>query len=452
MSKKFRLVLICALCALLLTACGLTQRPAAAPADDTPQKTAAPVEPTPEPTAEPTPEPTPEPTVYEHTWPADSVTLRVSPEELEDLTAQAGQLTKLEKLVLIEPLEEEETLDALRAAFPEAELSYRVRLGDRLVDSAETELDLTALAHEDFPAACESLRLLPNVRTIHLSDTAEWEDVGMLQALPGEPVVERPFELYGRSFNTTDSMIDLNNVKIYDNAAALREVLPYMTSCRQLEMENCGIRNEDMAVLRDDFPNIKVVWRINFSVYSVRTDETRILASIKGYYMTGETVACLKYCTEVRYLDLGHNCINDISFVEYMPDLEVAILAINYWSDATPLASCKKLEYLEIFNTNCTDLTPLAELTNLKHLNICWIHELRDITPLYGLTQLERLWIGCVHSIPQEQIEEIQRRLPDTVINVTTDTPTFEGWREGERYELLVEQMGYNWDHMYSTG
>jgi hypothetical protein len=73
-------------------------------------------------------------------------------------------------------------------------------------------------------------------------------------------------------------------------------------------------------------------------------------------------------------------------------------------------------------------------------------------TLLYGLTQLERLWIGSVHSIPQEQIEEIQRRLPDTEINVTTDAPTFEGWREGDRYALLVEQMGYNWDHMYSTG
>ena len=166
-----------------------------------------------------------------------------------------------------------------------------------------------------------------------------------------------------------------------------------------------------------------------------------------------DTVACLKYCTEVRYLDLGHNCINDISFVEYMPDLEVAILAINYWADASPLASCQKLEYLEIFNTNCTDLRPLAELKNLKHLNICWIKNLSDISPLYEMTQLERLWIGSSanNQIPRSQYAEIQRRLPDTVINVTTDNPTEEGWRDDPRYDLLIEQMGYNLDHMYST-
>ena len=185
----------------------------------------------------------------------------------------------------------------------------------------------------------------------------------------------------------------------------------------------------------------------------MRTDETRILASIRDINLNGAAVECLKYCTEVRYLDLGHNIINDISFVEYMPDLEVAILAINYWTDATPLASCPKLEYLEIFNTNCSDLTPLAGLTNLKHLNICWLKNLSDITPLYGLTQLERLWIGSseYNQVPRAQLEEIRKRLPDTVINTTTENPTLEGWREDPRYELLVEQMGYNWDHIYST-
>lgn len=441
MKRKLVLILLCAL-VLLLAGCGAGSAPAA--------PTPAPTE-TPAPT--PTPEPTPEPTPYEHTWPESSKSLRISPDELEDLLAQSDLLPELEKLVLVETVEDGAVLEALREAFPDAELSYRVELDGRLVDCAETELDLSDLPHEDVPAACEKLLLLPNVTRIRLSDTAEWEDVGAFQALPNMPTVERPFTLYGRSFNTADTMMDLNNVKIPDNGAALREVLPYMTTCYQLEMEDCGIRNEDMAVLRDDFPSIKIVWRIHFSVYTVRTDETRILASIRDIGMSGDTVACLKYCTEVRYLDLGHNLINNISFVEYMPDLEVAILAINLWTDATPLASCPKLEYLEIFNTNCTDLTPLAGLTNLKHLNICWIRGLSDISPLYGMTQLERLWIGSPenNSIPREQLEEIQRRLPDTRINITTDNPTLEGWREDPRYDLLVEQMGYNGDHIYST-
>ena len=309
------------------------------------------------------------------------------------------------------------------------------------------------------PAACESLALLPNVTRVKLADDAAWEDVGAFQALPSAPVVDRPFTLYGRHFNTTDTFMDLNRVKIGDHCAALREILPYMTNCCQVDMEDCGIRNEEMAVLRDDFPSVKIVWRVHFNIYSARTDETRILASIRDINMTGDTVACLKYCTEVRYLDLGHNIINDISFVEYMPDLEVAILAINYWTDASPLASCTKLEYLEMFNTNCRDLTPLAGLKNLKHLNIGWLMNLKDITPLYGLTQLERLWIGSsqYNSIPREQLREIREKLPNTEINTTTENPTEEGWRFDENKEMVprykqlyYEQMRYDLPRPYS--
>ena len=86
---------------------------------------------------------------------------------------------------------------------------------------------------------------------------------------------------------------------------------------------------------------------------------------------TPASAASLKYCTDVKYLDLGHNeILTDISFVRGMPDLEVAIFAINNISDAGPLADCTKLEYLEINSTNITDLTPLSNLTGLHHLNI----------------------------------------------------------------------------------
>ena len=440
---KKRILILCLLCAaaLLLGGCAFT-RPAA-PAESAPA-------------AAPTPDPTPTPTVYAHSWTKFSKTLRIAPDELDDLIAQRDRLPELGKILLIETVDDPALLERLREAFPDAVLSYRVALGGRLINSAETELDLSWLAHEDVPAACESLALLPNVTRVVLADDAAWEDVGAFQAVPSGPAVDRSFSLYGRHFNTCDNFMDLNKVTITDKGAALRQVLPYMTDCWQVDMEDCGLRNEELAVLRDDFPSVKIVWRVHFGIYSARTDETRIVASIKDYNLTGDAAAVLKYCTEVRYLDIGHNIVNNISFVEYMPDLEVAILAINYWSDATPLASCPKLEYLEMYNTNCTDLTPLAGLTNLKHLNLGWNENLRDVTPLCSLTQLERLWIGSVHSIPRAQLRELREKLPDTEINTSTDNPTEEGWRYDEdknpvpRYALLREQMGYDWEKFYS--
>ena len=111
---------------------------------------------------------------------------------------------------------------------------------------------------------------------------------------------------------------------------------------------------------------------------------------------------------------------------------------------ATPLANCTNMEYLEVQETDLTDLSPLAGLVNLKHLNICWLENVTDITPLYGLTNLERLWIGNMTPIPQDQIDTIREKLPNCVINTTTYNPTEEGWREGERYQLLKEQFGYD--------
>ena len=120
------------------------------------------------------------------------------------------------------------------------------------------------------------------------------------------------------------------------------------------------------------------------------------------------------------------------------------------WSDASPLASCPELEYLEMFSTECTDLKPLAGLKNLKHLNVAGIVGLEDISPLYDLTQLERLYIGSMNRVPWEQCEEFQKRVPNCEIDTLVyDDPTGGHWRwdsEGnivDRYYLLRMQFGH---------
>jgi hypothetical protein len=122
--------------------------------------------------------------------------------------------------------------------------------------------------------------------------------------------------------------------------------------------------------------------------------------------------------------------MTDISFVSYMPKLEVAILAMGGWSDASPLANCTELEYLEMQSTECTDLSPLAGLTKLRHLNIACIPSLTDISPIYSLTELERLWLGSFNQVSWEQVDEMQKAAPNCEINTGVfDDPTGEGWR-----------------------
>ncbi|MBQ6903153.1 MAG: leucine-rich repeat domain-containing protein, partial [Lachnospiraceae bacterium] len=241
--------------------------------------------------------------------------------------------------------------------------------------------------------------------------------------------------------------LDFNHIEMDDQGKEVREILSCMPDVTFLDMDFCGVDDEHMAKIRDDFPNVKVVWRIWFGTnYSVRTDVEKILASAPqvGGMLTPETTKSLIYCTDLKYLDIGHNeGLKDLYFVRYMPKLEVLICMWGSITDISPLADCPHLEFLEIFTNNITDISPLKDLHELKHLNMCWNLGLTDLSPIYGLTQLERLWIGTTTGIPRDQIEKFKEMAPDCEVNDWCGDP-HTNWRWGtERYALLQEQFGY---------
>lgn len=420
--------------------------------------------------AEPTPEPTPSPVVFSQgavQWDTEGLEIVLQPGELEKL----NELPELKRLVA-DGSDCCAELMAWAAEHPQVDVHYTVSLpGDIVAGSDDTELDLSALSPAQLRESADSLDLLPNVKRIFLGSAEREnaptiEDVKLLLAAAPGAVCDYEVSYFGRTFNLADETLDLNHIIMDDGGAQVRELLECMSACTYLDMDSCHVSDEDMAAIRDDFPNVKVVWRVWFgSAYSVRTDVEKILASrpTMGGELTSYNTRSLKYCTEVKYLDVGHNpTLDSIDFVAYMPKLEVAIVALCHYSDASPLASCKNLEYLELQTTWVSDLSPLAELTGLHHLNIGWLFDCTDITPLYNLTNLERLWIGALTPIPAEQVEEFKSRVPNCVVDTTVNDPTEGGWRYSEtvyradwdmyipvfhpRYTLLREQFGYDRD------
>ncbi len=291
---------------------------------------------------------------------------------------------------------------------------------------------------------------------------------------------EETLSLFGVNFRPEDEELDLSYIRIGDDWPQVLETAKRMPNLRRLVMDNCGVQNEDMAVIRDALPDAEVVWRINFGIsYTARTDETRILASSPsiGGNLRSRDLEKLKYFTKIKFLDIGHNeTITDLSFVRYMPDLEVLIIAMNPLGDLTPLADCENLEYLELFYSRTDDLSPLAGLKNLKHLNVGHCPLLKDISPIYDL-DLERFFLGPFIScpVPQEQVDHYRELHPDCEVDNEYWESSEGAWRRsanltGEklewykqqpyyseerknyapRYALLRDQMGY--DHLlYST-
>ena len=243
-------------------------------------------------------------------------------------------------------------------------------------------------------------------------------------------------ELFGQTVTSEDERIEYVNVDIGEaGVAQIREVLPHLTACKYLLLDNCGISNETMAQLRDDFPDVKIVWRVQFSdfYYTFLTDSTvvHIAVEVGGKIIYDWNSSVLKYLTDVEYLDLGHGVLTNIDFCAYMPHLKYIIMSYNPLSDLSPLSNCHELEFAEFyFCNNLKDISPLAWCENLKYLNIS-ATGVTDITPVYGLKNLERFY--CIMSwVPQEQQDEVREKLPDCWTTFEQNVSINVGWSYDE--------------------
>ena len=353
----------------------------------------------------------------------------------------------------------------------------------------ETRLDLQGLTHKDVPETAELLKQMPELEYVDLgtdgawteteraelnAETAAaerpaeatrdltWQDLLLLQEAAPRADLDYRFVFYGRYLSTLSEEMDLNHSVMSDEGAAVREILPLMKHCKRLDMDSCGVSSEAMAKIRDDYPEMEVIWRIWFAYnqFTMRTDSERLWCANFYPYMWDEYTQELKYLTHLKYLDLGHNLqLHDWSFLRYMPDLEVLILTSSSWESLDMLENCTKLEFLEIipYAHLDLDLQPLEKMTNLEHLNITAMGKTENWEVLLNMKKLKRLWIGeeTGYYLPEGAEEQIREALPDTEIMFRGGGAATGSWRinpDGtvpERYALLREQFDY--DHWPSV-
>ena len=342
------------------------------------------------------------------------------------------------------------------------ETSYTVSFRRTEIMSDVETVDFSYLEPSDFDEIAKVLKNLPKIQKINLmtekgTSNFKLEDADRLQNLKEGLRVNFKMEAFGVSFSLADEVVSFNDIDLKKNLDEVKALLPYLRKVERVEMMNCGIDNETMAKLRDEFPKPKVVWSVVISGYRpIPTDVIMIkLSAAGGRTLTDRQITPLKYCRELKYVDLGHNKLHKLDFVKDLPNLEVLIM-YDPVTSLKGIEACKKLEYFECFSCMIKDLSPLAECTELRHLNLS-NNLITDITPLYGLTNLERLWISR-NKIPESQIKEFLKHVPNCVVNITAHNPTGEGWRVDHnqpdgyapRYSLLRKQFLYDeTEHRY---
>lgn len=135
--------------------------------------------------------------------------------------------------------------------------------------------------------------------------------------------------------------------------AEAEAAMAYFPQAKQLVMCGCELDNEAMADFRERHRGeYKVVWSVDCGEIAPRTDAAYIMpVKFHVYYLSTKQAYNLRYCEEATAVDIGHMNVSDISFVEFMPNLEYLILAHTSIQSIESLSKCPKLKFLEVDHT-----------------------------------------------------------------------------------------------------
>lgn len=313
---------------------------------------------------------------------------------------------------------------------------------------AVTVLDLSA-APGDAKALPAMLSAYDALETVDLSGWDVPFDVmdALIAAHPDTRFFWQ-FELLGRTLDSRETSLDLQNAEIAD-AADFAKKLSYLPDLTYADLSGSSLENGQMAALRERYPAVKFVWLIRVGNWEMRTDVRAFSAGNRktfegGRFLGGSSVLSsadlepLRYCTDLIALDVGHmRRVTDISVVESLPKLRFLIIGMCGVTDITPIGTLTELEFLETFQNYIEDISPLLNLKKLRCLN-CSTNLFTDTEVLSQLTQLERLWI--IHSrLSKEEIAALRETLPACRIQTTGEHSASNGWRT--KNELYIEMQ-----------
>lgn len=329
----------------------------------------------------------------------------------------------------VSPEDEEEPETEPESAAGEI-LPATIEILGKEYDENETFLDLSDMHPEDIAEITGKMAEMPKLSEVNLmpedgepllSLTAVYT---LKEALPGIHF-DYGFDLYEQHLTTEDAEVSFVKAEIgNEGEESIRQALTVLDKCKYFLLDDCGIDDEIMAQIREDFPDTKVVWRVHVGWKSALTDD-QVIRMTHGINdsMTGP----LKYCNEVIYMDLGHDSgITDISFIENMPDLECLILSDALFTDLSPLTNCKKLIWLELVSCyHIQNLPVIADMDSIKYLNISYTRT-SDISGIMNMN-LDRF--SCIgNPLPRDAFDEYAEAHPDCLC-VYSGNPYGYAWR-----------------------
>lgn len=328
-------------------------------------------------------------------------------------------------------------LISLQQRRPEVDVRYTVTIcgNDYRENTVKLALDMPAIDE-----VSEQLGNLPHLEEVDLTEP-EGQASALLHMVEAYPNIRFTWKktILGHTFSSEDTEFDFSGMDVTtDEVEAGMEFFP---NAEKVIMSDCGIDNETMASFREKMrPNYKVVWTVIVTGQRVRTDDTIFHSSGRHVVLIDERSNDLFYCEDMIVVDIGHSHVKYIEWVKGMPNLKYLILADNWIMDISPISSCKKLVYLELFiNKHLKDISPLVECTALEDVSVANTHV--DLAPFAQMPWLKNLWVNnCGATTAERQL--LTESLPDTHIEFDHGFTTGGGWRKLQNYYDMRALMG----------
>jgi len=328
-----------------------------------------------------------------------------------------------------------EQIEMLRDTYPDVAITYTVGFHGMEFTEETESVNLAGMSVDEITQAIGILGALPNLSYVELMDPSgtcalSRQDVKQLVEAGPNVRFHYVFSLFGRTVSTTDESISFKGLSLSPaSETEIREALSIMAPGSSLILDNCGLSSELLDSIRKDYPHVDLVWRIYFGLdsrYSTLTNDDTIRAV---YSVTDETCYEMRYLRSVKYMDLGHNeTLTDVSFLGFMPELEILILSGSAVSDLSGIENCEKLEFLELANClKLSDLSPLSGCISLKYLNICYT-KVSSLQPLDGLP-IQNLFCKQTRVLAEEQKTFKEIHEGSTAVFTGRESYAGPGWR-----------------------
>lgn len=311
---------------------------------------------------------------------------------------------------------------------------WSVPIGNEVYKSTTASVTLPEVSASDI----DRLQYLPQLISVDFSGCTEYDRIMSFREENPDCYVLWTVDMFGTTVTSEDTELDISGTKISDGEE-LRSRLRYLPALEKLMVCDCGLSNEVLDEINREFENVKIIWKVYFGRWSLRTDATAFSTQNydpPAYRLVDREVTVLRYCTDLEMLDLGHNSLTSVEPFTELTNLKVLILADNRISDISSLNKLTKLEYFEMFINRISDISVVQYMPNLTDINFCW-NRISDPSPLYNHKHLERVWM-CGGGMSAATKREFIAALPGVEFDLySTYGSTNGSWRNNEHFSKI---------------